>query len=423
MKMLPANTPAEHVILPPPQTWQATGLRLGLLKELALKILLERGELPLRDLCFAMRLSRRIVEEIFHSLRAEHLVEVTGMKVVDYQCTLSDRGRARAFELSALNLYAGPAPVTLAEYTARVKEQSVRGAPVAPEALKQAFARMVVPEDVLERIGTAVVSGTSLFLHGPTGSGKTSLAEAIPDIYADSVWIPHALEVDNQIITIFDPALHRPTAQAEPDVSDSRWVRCLRPRVLAGGELTAEMLELQINPVTRFYAAPLQLKANSGVLVIDDLGRQRVRPETLLNRWIVPLDRRTDLLTLVGGKIFEVPFDMFVVFSTNLDPSHLADEAFLRRIPNKIKIGDVTREQFHEIARRVAEASGVAYDAGVIDRLIQIISVDLKQPLRACHPSDIVAQICWAAKYAGKQPELTKAAVELACRNYFVAAE
>ncbi len=421
--MPPTNPPADHAILPPPQTWQATGLRLGLLKELALKILLERGELPLRDLCLAMHLSRRIVEEIFQGLRAEQLVEVTGMKVVDYQCTLSDRGRARAFELSASNLYAGPAPVTLAEYSTRVREQSVRGAPVVPEDLKKAFARFVVSEDVLDRIGTAVVSGTSIFLHGPTGSGKTSLAEAIPDIYGDSVWIPHALEVDNQIITIFDPALHRPTAQPDADVSDARWVRCRRPRVLAGGELTGEMLELQINPATRFYSAPLQLKANSGVLVIDDLGRQRVSPQTLLNRWIVPLDRGTDLLTLVGGKIFEVPFDMFVVFSTNLDPSHLADEAFLRRIPNKIKIGDVTPEQFHEIARRVSEASGVAYDAGVIDRLMQIITVDLKQPLRACHPADIVAQICWAAKYAGKQPELTKAAVELACRNYFVEAE
>lgn len=423
MKLLPENTPADYAILPPPQTWQATGLRLGLLKELALKIILERGELPLRDLAVAMRLSRVIVEQIFQGLRAEQLVEVTGMKVVDYQCTLSDRGRARAFELSALNAYAGPAPVTLAEYTARVREQSVRGAPVAPEDLRKAFAKMVVSEEVLERIGTAVVSGTSIFLHGPTGSGKTSLAEAIPDIYADSVWIPHALEVDNQIITIFDPALHRPTEQQDADVSDSRWMRCRRPRVLAGGELTAEMLELQINPVTRFYAAPLQLKANSGVLVIDDLGRQRVRPEVLLNRWIVPLDRRTDLLTLVGGKIFEVPFDMFVVFSTNLDPSHLADEAFLRRIPNKIKIGDVTAGQFHEIARRVCEGSGLAYDAGVIDRLIQIITVELKQPLRACHPYDIVAQICWAAKYAGRQPELTNAAVELACRHYFVAAE
>ena len=183
------------------------------------------------------------------------------------------------------------------------------------------------------------------------------------------------------------------------------------------------MLELQVNSFTKFYSAPLQLKANNGVLVIDDLGRQRIPPEVLLNRWIVPLDRRIDFLTLGGGRTFEVPFDLFLVFSTNLDLAELADGAFLRRIPNKIKVKNLTVEQFHEIAKNVCGASQVAYDAAVIDRLVKLISDDLKQPLRACHPRDIVAQICWAAKYKGMKPELDASAIEQACRNYFVESE
>jgi energy-coupling factor transporter ATP-binding protein EcfA2 len=417
------NQAAANSTLPQPQTWRETGLRRDFLEGLALKILFLHGELLLRDLAAEMCLNLAIIEEIFQILRREHLIEAKGVTAGNYQIVPSDQGKTRALQLLALNQYSGPAPVPLSEYTKRVREQSVQGVPVDPADLKRAFSHLVVSDDVLNRIGTAVVSGTSILFHGPTGTGKTTLADLIPDIYPDSVWIPHCVEVDNQIISIFDATIHRPTEQPAWDTSDSRWVRCRRPRVLAGGELTAEMLELQVNSFTKFYSAPLQLKANNGVLVIDDLGRQRIPPEVLLNRWIVPLDRRIDFLTLGGGRTFEVPFDLFLVFSTNLDLAELADGAFLRRIPNKIKVKNLTVEQFHEIAKNVCGASQVAYDAAVIDRLVKLISDDLKQPLRACHPRDIVAQICWAAKYKGMKPELDASAIEQACRNYFVESE
>lgn len=406
-----------------PQHWQESGLRRNFLEDLALKILFLHGEMLLRELATEMRLGLAVLEQIFQILRKEQLIEVKGMTAGNYHIAPSGQGKARALELLAISRYAGPAPVSLERYTQCVRGQSVQGVQVATEDVAKAFSRLVVNGETLDRIGTAVVSGTSIFLHGPTGTGKTSIAELIPDIYGDTAWIPYCLEVDNQIISIFDAAVHRPVAQPEADTYDSRWVRCRRPRVLVGGELTAEMIDLQFNPVSRFYSAPLQLKANNGVLVIDDLGRQRISPEELLNRWIVPLDRRIDHLTLAGGKTFEVPFDLFVVFSTNLDPAQLADEAFLRRIPNKIRIDHLKPAEFHEIARRVCAASSIEYEAAVVDHLITTISDELKQPLRACHPRDIVAQILWEARYHGSAPRFDHAAVERACRHYFIAAE
>lgn len=417
------NHAASNSTLPQPQTWRETGLRRDFLEGLALKILFVHGELLLSDLAAEMCLNLAVIEEIFQILRRENLIEAKGVKAGNYQIVPSDQGKSRALQLLALNQYSGPAPVSLGEYTKRVREQSVQGVSVDPAELKRAFCHLVVSDDVLNRIGTAIVSGTSILFHGPTGMGKTTLADVIPDIYPDSVWIPHCVEVDNQIISVFDATIHRPTQQPAWDTSDLRWVRCRRPRVLAGGELTSEMLELQVNSFSKFYSAPLQWKANNGVLVIDDLGRQRIPPEVLLNRWIVPLDRRIDFLTLGGGKTFEVPFDLFVVFSTNLDLSVLADGTFLRRIPNKIRVHNLTTVQFHEIARNVCDASQLAYDAAVIDHLIKIISDGLKQPLRACHPRDIISQVCWAAKYKGMKPELDASAIEQACRNYFVESE
>ena len=410
-------------ILPHPQRWQDTGLRRDFLEGLALKILFLRGELLLRDLANEMRLNLAVVEELFQFLRREQLVEARGMKAGNYEVVASGQGKARALELLSLNQYAGPAPVSLSDYSHMVRAQSLRNAEVVPADVRQVFSDLVLSEDVLMRIGTAVVSGTSILLHGPTGSGKTTIADHLADIYPDSVWIPHCIEVDNQIIAIFDPTIHHPVEQPDPHVSDARWVRCRRPRVLVGGELTSEMLELQVNTFTKYYSAPLQMKANNGVLVIDDLGRQRVSPEALLNRWIVPLDRRIDFLTLGGGKTFEMPFDLFVVFSTNLDLGNIADGTFLRRIPNKIKIGNLDAAQFHAISKNVCAATHLRYDPAVIDHLIKIISVDLKQPLRACHPRDIAAQILWSAKYRDAAPELNPQSVEQACLNYFVESE
>ncbi len=402
-----------------PKTLEDTGVRRNLLEDLALKILHMEGELSLVDLAEHIRLSLAIVEELFQRLRKEQHCEVKGMVGGVQRIVTTSQGRARSLELLSLNQYAGPAPVSLKDYISRVRAQSVRDVDVHPPDLLRAFEHLVLSGETLAQLGTAVVSGKSIFLYGPTGTGKTSIAEALPLIYHDRVWLPYAVEVDGQIITVYDSGVHEPVDEHLPHDSDRRWVLCRRPRIAAGGELTIEMLDLQINPVTKYYAAPLQMKANNGVLIIDDFGRQRVRPEELLNRWIVPLDRRIDFLTLAGGKKFEVPFDLFVAFATNLDPATLADEAFLRRIQTKIKVDYVTREQFHEIFRRVCGQFKLMYDADVVEHLIDVLG-ELNQPLRACYASDIVQQICWTARYEGKQPRLNQATVAQACRNYFL---
>ncbi len=405
--------------LPAPHAVQDTGIRRNLLEDLALKIVYLEGEMSLRDLAERLRLSLAIVEELFQRLRKEQLCEVKGMVANIYRIAITSQGKARALELLALNQYAGPAPVTLNDYVSRVRAQSVRNVDVhAPDVLR-AFEHIVLSNETLARLGTAVVSGTSIFLYGPTGTGKTTIAENLPRIYHDHVWLPYAVEVAGQIIQVYDSGVHDRVDEPISGDSDERWVPCDRPRVVAGGELTIEMLDLQFDPATKFYAAPLQMKANNGVLIVDDFGRQRVRPEEMLNRWIVPLDSKIDFLTLAGGKKFEIPFDLFVVFSTNLDPGKLGDEAFFRRIQNKIKVDYVTREQFHEIFRRVCGHFELIYDADVVEYLIDVLTIELNQPLRACYPRDIIQQICWTARYEEEQARLDRATVAQACRTYF----
>jgi len=309
--------------------------------------------------------------------------------------------------------------VSRADYAVRVGMQSVQKIELKPADVSRAFYQLVLDQDMLTRLGTALVSGTSMFLHGPSGTGKTSIASTIPAVYNDSVWIPHAIVVDNQIVSVFDPGVHFPSSAEISAESDKRWVLCRRPCVLAGGELSAEMLDLQFNAISRFYTAPLQMKANNGVLILDDFGRQRMRPDELLNRWMTPLDRRVDFFTLPGGRKFEVPFDLFIVFSTNLDPHQLADEAFLRRIPNKIAVDYATTEQFLEIFRRECQMRLVACDEGVPEYVLRCIA-DMKQSLSQCYPRDLINQIFWSARYAGTEPHLTRQSVEQACKAHFL---
>src|ERR1019366_2016216 len=306
-------------------------------------------------------------EDLFQRLRKEQLCEVKRVYIGSYSISLTSEGKVRAQECLSANQYVGPAPVSFKDYVARVRAQSVRNVQLHFADVQRAFESLVLTEETLKQVGIAVLSGTSIMLYGPTGTGKTSIADKIPSIYGDSAWIPHAIEVDGQIITVYDSALHRPIDDRTlGDDSDARWKLCERPRVVVGGELTMEMLDLQFNPVTGFYAAPLQMKAANGVLIVDDFGRQRIQPEQLLNRWIVPLDRRIDFLTLAGGNKFEIPFDLLVVFATNLDLAKLGDEAFLSRIQNKIHIGNVTSDQFHEIFREVCNQFRLDYDATVV---------------------------------------------------------
>jgi predicted ATPase with chaperone activity len=312
--------------------------------------------------------------------------------------------------------------VSLESYVEQTRKQSIRKVEVHAEEVERAFAHLVISKDKLRQFGTALNSGSSIFLYGPPGTGKTTIAETLSKVVAeDEVWIPYALEVDGQIITVYDPAIHKQTTEAKLTNRDGRWVLCQRPAVLVGGELTAEMLDLQLNPVTKYYVAPAQMKANNGVLIIDDFGRQRIRPEDLLNRWVVPLDRRIDFLALAGGKKIEVPFEMLVVFASNMDPAELVDACFLRRIQTKILIGTVSDDMFIEIFRRVAEENGVPYDAEVPKDIIAFIRGALKQELRQCYPRDLVNQILWAARYEGKKPYMDHAAIEQAVEAYFLA--
>jgi hypothetical protein len=403
-----------------PQAISDTGIRKGLLEELAVKTLFLSGEMSLVDLADRMCLSLVAIEEIFAFLRREQLCEVKGMAMGSHRIAVSAHGKTRATELLSLNRYAGPAPVSLADYTARVNAQSVQLLAIQPSDLKRAFQQLVLPEATLTRLGAAVVSGTSIFMYGPSGTGKTTIGSCIPAIYNDTVLVPYAVEVDNQIITVFDPGVHHLVEYTTVDGDDKRWVRCERPRVMAGGELSSEMLELQFNAATRFCTAPLQMKANNGVLLIDDFGRQRMRPDELLNRWMTPLDRRMDFLSLPGGKKFEIPFDLFVVFSTNLNPNDLADEAFLRRVPNKIKIGHATPEQFIEIFRILCERRRLPYNAGLPEQLVDYITDEIKQPLSQCYVRDLLDQVVWAARYQGVEPRLTPEALEQACQSYFL---
>ncbi len=406
--------------IPQPQTVEEVGLKRSLLEDLALKAYYLQGELTLRELARSMHISLGIVKEIFDYLRKEQFVEIKGMSGGDFRGTTTGLGKERALALLMQNQYTGPVPVAFHDYVPRVRQQSVREFDVRVEEMAQAFEHLVLGEHILNQIGTAIVSGTSIVLYGATGTGKTAIAESMPRIYHDRVWVPHAVEVDGQIIAVYDPIVHDRIQDPLHTPTDERWVMCRRPRVLVGGELTFEMLDLQFNPVTKFYAAPVQMKANNGVLIVDDFGRQRIRPEELLNRWILPLDRHIDFLTLSGGRKLEIPFDLFVVFATNINPTELADEAFLRRIHNKIKVEEMSREQFKEIIRRLCNQHGLTYDDEVADYMIEVLQKDFDQPLRACYPRDVINQIRWGAQFERRQAIVSKESIMQACRNYFL---
>ena len=403
-----------------PQSISDTGISKTVVEELALKVLSLHGEISLAQLSERMCLGLPVIDQIFQFFRREQLCEVKGILRGTHVITASTAGKRRASELLSISSYAGPAPVSLESYSECVREQTVQGPLVQHADLQRAFSNLVVSDDLITRIGIAMTSGASIFLYGPPGTGKTTLACSLPAAYEDYVLIPHAIEIDGEIVSIHDPSIHRTVAIQSHEDSDHRWVLCYRPRVMTGGELTTEMLDLQFNPSGRYFTAPVQLKANNGVLILDDFGRQRMRPDELLNRWMTPLDRRTDFLSLPGGRKFEVPFDVLVVFSTNLDPRSLVDEAFLRRIPNKINVSYAPPEQFMEIFRRECAARMISCDPGLAEYLVEVITKNMKQPLAPSHARDLVNQIVWSANYLGIHPRLSRDALKRACQNYFL---
>ncbi len=405
-----------------PRTLQDLGVRESVLEDLALKVLYTSGPFSVLEMGNHICVSYEAAMELFSRLRGKLLCEVTGMSGNVPYLAITSQGRNRALDLLAQSQYTGPAPVPLASYVDQVRKQSVRNVEVHPPEVERAFAHLVMDERHLAQFGTALNSGAAIFLYGPPGTGKTAVAETLSRVMAeDSIWMPYAIEVDGQIITVYDAAIHLRFREAEPEVRDTRWVRCHRPTVMVGGELTAEMLDLQFNPINKFYTGPMQMKANNGVLIIDDLGRQRISPEELLNRWVVPLDRGIEFLTLAGGRKIEIPFEMLVVFASNLDPTKFLEQAFLRRIQTKIFIGAPTDQEFAEIFRRVAAAHSIEVAPELIAELITTIKVQLQQELRGCQPRDLINQICWAAKYEGRPPRIDRDSLSLAVESYFLA--
>lgn len=404
-----------------PRSLDELGVRQSVVEDLALKTLYLSGVISEVELGRKLGVGYDVMEEITARLRSEMLCQVTGMSGNVPMIGVSDKGRTRAIELLGHNSYTGAAPISFESYVEQVKKQSVRNVSVHAADVERAFAHLVIDPDMLARFGTALNSGSSVLLYGPAGTGKTTIAEVLARVIADDpVWIPFALEIDGQIVTIFDRAIHKQASpEKTPPDHDGRWMHCERPAVMVGGELTAEMLDMQFNPITKFYVAPLQMKANNGVLIIDDFGRQRIRPEELMNRWIVPLDRRIDFLSFSGGKKIEVPFEMLVVFASNHDPKDLVDPAFLRRMQTKIHIGATTPAQFAEIFRRVARDLKVRYDPEIPHILAEFIQVQLNQELRSCFPRDIVNQVCWAARYEDKEPYIDRRALQKAVEAYF----
>jgi predicted ATPase with chaperone activity len=403
-----------------PRSLSEIDVRRQVLEDLALKTLFLSGPFSVYQLSDLIHLTFEIANELFIRLRELLLCQVSGMRGNVPMMSITTLGRSRALELLSQNHYVGPAPVSLESYVALVRKQSVRGVATHQADVERAFRHMVLDEKKLWQLGTALNSGTSIFLYGPTGVGKSAIAETLSRVLAeDAAWIPYSVEVDGQIITVFDPVIHKKIDAPEFEFCDDRWVRCHRPTVMVGGELTIEMLDLQFNPVSKYYVCPAQMKANNGVLIIDDFGRQRIRPDELLNRWVVPMDRRIDFLTLAGGRKIEIPFDMLVVFATNMDPSELVDAAFLRRIQTKIKVGAVTDEQFCRIFANVAAERGLEAEKSLLVDLVSLIR-KMNEELKPCYPLDLVNQVCWAAQFEDREPTLDRAALMQAVEAYFL---
>jgi predicted ATPase with chaperone activity len=345
----------------------------------------------------------------------------------DYIFQLTEMGRERARRLAAFCTYFGAAPVALSDYIASVQAQSLTRKVPTREALEAAFADLVMNKKLLDRLGPAVCSGRGLFLFGAPGNGKTSIAERVTRAFGRTIWIPRAITVDGEIIRLFDPVNHEEVPLEEaPGLYDGRgidrrWVRIRRPTIVVGGELTLSALEVTVNTSSGVCEAPIQLKANCGVLVIDDFGRQRIPPQDLLNRWIVPLEKRYDYLNLPNGKKITVPFDELIIFSTNLEPRDLVDEAFLRRIPYKIEVPDPTEEEFRELFRRVAPSLGFRPDDSVVDYLLQRHYRPMGRPLRFCHPRDLLLQVRNYCLYHGLPLELRPEYFDIGVEIYFAA--
>lgn len=409
-----------------PETLSEAGISEGQLEHLALKCLAAVGDMSGHQLADQHAVPFRLIEPVLAGLKQAQLVAYRGAAAMnDYVYQLTDLGRESAKKLTELCSYFGAAPVPLRAYLESVSEQTLTKVHPTVKDLQHAFSDLLVNQKMLRRLGPAVNSGRGLFLFGAPGNGKTSIAERVTKAFGDTVWIPRAIGIDGEIMRVFDPGLHEEVPLEESGgplqtrAVDRRWVRIRRPTIVVGGELTMEGLEVMPSSGNNVSEAPLQMKSNCGTLVIDDFGRQRMTTDELLNRWIVPLEKRYDFLKLVNGKKIQVPFDQLIIFSTNLEPKDLVDDAFLRRIPYKIEVPDPSEEEFRKLFEIMAPIVGIKFDQEALDYLIETHYKPVKRAFRCCQPRDLLLQIRNYCHYLDVPPLMCKEYFDYAVENYF----
>lgn len=418
-----------------PRSVEETGINIAFLADLVLKTMYTRGFLMGHEIAEAVRLPfANVIDKVLDYLRREHLTEVkgsSGFGESSYQYVISDEGRARAREVMEQSQYVGPAPVTLEAYNKMILDNSLKSYTITEDKMRRALAHLVISETIIAQLGPAVNSGKSIFLFGEAGNGKTAIADAMGNMMPGAILLPYAINVDGHVIKVFDALHHHPLPERQegdesvPGVRkgeryDKRWVLIKRPMISVGGELVLESLDLSYDTTTKFYEAPFQMKANGGILLIDDFGRQQVSPHALLNRWIVPLEKRIDYLTLVTGRKIDVPFDAMIIFSTNLNPEQLVDEAFLRRIRYKIYIADPSWEDFREILKRACAAKNVPYSEEGLRYLVMEHYIKPKRKPRGVHPRDLLDELVDIARFRDVPPAMSKELLDLACHTYFL---